>query len=398
MSRVLVSLVLFLAVVQVSLAQQVTDLQAKFRDGQTFLTWKEVGGEHNKYRIYRSSTPIASADQLTTDSLVVQVGEFTSLNLMASIKRIDLNANREYEMPRKVFFIIEDGAEPLAEDDGLFVYTAKKDEPAYYAVTAVVDGNENREIAAGANALTEAVQEKIEPVQPVKQNDRVDFVHWTDDVGTENYPAMSARPGTPYNFRLIVPNGEGPFPVVGLLHGMLFQYNQQDFQERPQREGDDTAARLFFDVPVMQGRIKGLDLEGTTPASWSRGMFGGGSGRSQSSRGSSRTPSGREDLEARVLWTYDWIKEHYPIDPDRVVIDGGSMGGIQAITIGLQNPEHFSVIRTVVPPLNMGARFARPESSIRPATRTAQSAPTTSRSRSSSMFGFVPAYYVEEHP
>ena len=53
-------------------------------------------------------------------------------------------------------------------DSGLCVYPVEKDQKSYYAVTTVVEGNENREVRAGANATTAAIAEKPGIPEPYK--------------------------------------------------------------------------------------------------------------------------------------------------------------------------------------------------------------------------------------
>ena len=121
---------------------QVTALRAEFRHGQTFLTWHEPSPTAN-YRVYRSTQPFTGANQLTEDTLVATVREHSSLNLMASINRLDLSKvprTEAYAISRRNYFVVADGAVPLGDDTGLLVLTAYRDEPAYYAVTAVHDG------------------------------------------------------------------------------------------------------------------------------------------------------------------------------------------------------------------------------------------------------------------
>ena len=57
----------------------------------------------------------------------------------------------------------------LADDTGLFVHTVRKGPKAFYAVTSVVRGNENREDFSPGNALAEPVRQKPAQPRPVPQ-------------------------------------------------------------------------------------------------------------------------------------------------------------------------------------------------------------------------------------
>lgn len=340
MKRILVAIgVFFLCiplVAQQTQSNQAADLKAFFRDGQTFLTWREATGENTQYRIYRSTSPISSIEGLTSDSLVAQVGDYTSLNLMASINRMALSNTRGmYKIPERKYYVIEEEKAPLSDDTGLFVSTARKDEVAHYAVTAVTDGNENR--TAGSNVLKTGIEEKIQAISPVKQNDEVDYVHWTDNVGNAQYPAMSPQPSTAYNFCVHASDGED-LALIGILHGALFQYNTPEKDryaklDSPEEEG---AVRVSLDNPLMRGRIEGIQVPDTRSAITSGGM-------------SSGRPRGWAGADKRILWTLDWVASKYPVDKNRISLKGESMGGIGSLHMALMYPDYFSAINAYVP-------------------------------------------------
>jgi hypothetical protein len=48
--------------------------------------------------------------------------------------------------------------------------------------------------------------------------------------------------------------------------------------------------------------------------------------------------------ERRVLWTIRWVISRYNIDPDRVHIQGGSMGGYGSLSLALRNPDLFASV------------------------------------------------------
>lgn len=130
-----------------------TNLQAKHYSGQTFLTWKEVvtGKNETSYRIYRSNSPINSTN-LSQAELIDQVYQGSSY-FTDSIYENDISAIKQPNLAK--------AGVSLATDSGLYVYPVEKNERAYYAVTAVVEGNESRNISGGNNSLSGGVNESI---------------------------------------------------------------------------------------------------------------------------------------------------------------------------------------------------------------------------------------------
>lgn len=63
--RIFTALLFLFCVVSAVEATTVTDLKAEFREGQTFITFKEIAGSGIAYSVYRSSSPITSVSSLT---------------------------------------------------------------------------------------------------------------------------------------------------------------------------------------------------------------------------------------------------------------------------------------------------------------------------------------------
>lgn len=316
---------------------QTTGLRAVFRNGQTFLTWREATPAAS-YRVYRSTQPFMSVEQLTDGALIATVHEHSSLNLMASINRLALSRvprDQAYAIPERRYFVISDGAAPLDDATGLYVHTAHADEIAYYAVTAVHEGKELRTLTA-ANVIASGLRERVEPVTAIAQNEEGDYVHWTDHVGTPHYPAMAPGPGGSFNFRVHGARTGAPRALIGVLHGALFQFNTPDRDRYAKLDGaeGDRAVRVALDQPLVRGRIEGIDLEKLGLAGENRG---GG------------MPPGWQGAEARVLWTLDWVAAHYPVDRARFSLRGESMGGMGSIAIAMNNPERFAAFHAYVP-------------------------------------------------
>ncbi len=333
---------------------QASNATAFYRAGQTFVTWQQVAQPGVQYRVYRSKLPLRDAAQLTSETLLGQVHDYTALNLAASMNRLkfaNMPLGQTYSLEQKVFFTIKDNEPPLTEGTGLFVHTAKEFGPAYYAVTAVINGQENRN--TGNGNLTHVVNERVQPVEPVRQNE-TDYVHWTDNVGTPMYPAMSSLPSKPYNFRVHKPQGTGPFPLIGVLHGALFQYNTDDAARYAKLDGaeTETAIRVALDSPVISTKGKNGEIKRITqvPELQDEPMTGWYGYNSNFGTGHSESKGERVDYTVRrVLWTLEWVGKKFPVDKDRVSLRGESMGGMGSIQIALLHPELFSAIHAYVP-------------------------------------------------
>ncbi len=329
--RITPALLLFVAGATPALFAGVSGLEAEFRSGQTFVTWRQTDEPRQRFDIHRNGEKLAT------------VGPHTAVNVMAVLDRMKLSNTRppdSYALPERRTFVIREGAPPLALDQGLFVHTAKTEAEAEYAVTLA------------GEALTDEtprtrVRERVEFPQAVRQND-TDFVHWTDDVGTPLYPAMSSVPSVPYNFRVRAPQGSGPFPLIGFLHGALMDFTKTQIGG----EAEAGAVRIALDSPIVRGDIAGLEGERWAAGAWYGYNENWGTDRPEE--------SGRvvDYVSRRVLWTLDWAEKHYPIDPDRVSLRGGSMGGIGSLVIGLLHPERFAAIHAHIPPLRMSSRAA----------------------------------------
>jgi len=142
-------------------ADVVSQLNARHRSGQTFITWPETS-QTARYNIYRHSQPITSNNLRSATLLNTRWGSLgpdTSVNRYATA---DVPAN----------FVIEDLSAPLSDDTGLFVYTIAQDQQAqgYYAVTSIVNGRENTRIVPGENSLVTPVQELVYGLQQLESD------------------------------------------------------------------------------------------------------------------------------------------------------------------------------------------------------------------------------------
>ena len=257
---------------------QVAGLKAVHRAGQTFLTWNDPAdafGDKSvtyaqlreqtsplRFRVYRHTKPIDAAS-LKQAKLLAEVAPLSGFNLNSwSFERLvnqalfrdeqdgalrrqdhfrgwsmDSAQGGKLVIPR---FAIED-TKPLPPGTALYVHSATEDEKpdaegvrfaragirAWYAVTAVADGQENTQLGPG-NVLGEAVWELSAPWQPVEQPDPGKFAF--DFGGGRRYfvtwvaPPLAPRPMY-FNWSVLVPEGakvESPVELYFHSPGMSY--------------------------------------------------------------------------------------------------------------------------------------------------------------------------------
>jgi len=242
-------------------------LLAAYRSGQVFLTWKQVPYDgpffDSTYRVYLHTAPITTAS-LDQAKLLGEVHKNSQLNYRRTVFSRDgmgsyagymhfkafLGVERSKDMTEKAYwdalsakiparynFVIDDKwPEPvqggrwladssvlgeglrelkgpeLADDTGLFVYTVEKPGQAYFAVTSVVRGNENRQDFASGNAAAEPIAVQVETPRPVLQvvfhqlakhstpRQIREYVYWGGGAD-----GLHSEPSTPFYFRLNPP-------------------------------------------------------------------------------------------------------------------------------------------------------------------------------------------------
>ncbi|HUT35180.1 MAG TPA: hypothetical protein VNE39_16945 [Planctomycetota bacterium] len=248
---------------------QPTELRAFYRSGQVFLTWKQAPYDgaffDRTYRTYLHTEPI-TARNLDRATVAGEAHGNSQLNYRRTVYSHDAmgsyaayihfksfllpGGERPKDMTEKAYwealaakvplrynFVIDDtwaakvedgkwlsdakvlgeglrelkGPE-LSDDTGLFVHTVAEPGKVYFAVTSVVEGNENREDFAAGNALAEPLDVKVETPKPVlqvafhesikhrRERQIREYVYWGG--GTDG---QHTEPSTPFYFRLVPP-------------------------------------------------------------------------------------------------------------------------------------------------------------------------------------------------
>lgn len=174
----------------------VQSIKAVHRNGQTFITWTELKTDA-RYHVYRHNVPITASNVASAELLTGKWGPLDS----------DTSVNKHAVGAVPGTYVIDDLAAPLSPQNGLFVYTSRTSESAFYAVTSVISGREIPSFVGGENSLLNAVKESVARPLPVltlslnKGKGRVytqymDYANWN--------PTLN---GYAYNYMVTLPAG-----------------------------------------------------------------------------------------------------------------------------------------------------------------------------------------------
>ena len=331
-------------------AEQVTNLHAFHHQGQTFLTWKELGTESFpstpsvpelrklqdrltqkqgvRYRVYRSSQPIRSLDGIKP---LAEVLSLSGWNL-------DFYGLKSKKKNQAFRYVIKDGAGPLPVGVGLYVYNPPTPGEAFYAVTVEKNGQENRTLNAD-NTLAQSVQEKVGIGMPVLQRvEKPDKFLFVDGAITLHYyvrwesPPTASVVGMPFDYLVAIPPVVADPAPVGLhLHswggsltkgvgwwlnaekGALFVSTNQNPYDWWTGYHED----YFNDLSMR-------DVE-----EWKHGVI-------------------RPYTQRRLLAFLDWVATRWKVDRNRMFVDGQSMGGSGSAMLAIRHPEHFAWAKSKV--------------------------------------------------
>ena len=312
-----------------------SSLTATHNSGQTFLVWNEAD-DGVEYHVYRSNSPITN-DNLGSATLLTE--KWGALDENTSV-----NSNASPDVPRN--FVVRDLAAPLADNNGLFVHTTQNGQQgsAYYAVTSVIGGRENRNIVPGSNATNNQVNEFVGTPRPVLTlsvnggNGRVytqymDYSKWN--------PTLN---GYAYNFSVALPPNyttSRSFPLMVELHAF----------------GDPHkfVSQTEFDWPVIQLFPSDPGPGVNTAHTW---WYGFAADHNYKTQGSIPRSGAIENFtEQRVVEAINFLVDdgQYSVDSDLIHAYGHSMGGSGVLSMGMRYPSILAGIYASEPMTNYGA-------------------------------------------
>jgi hypothetical protein len=308
----------------------VTGVKAEHRNGQTFVTWKDVAegeaGAKYQYSVYRSAKPISSIAGMKPR---VRGVFHNSAKLFGSAFWTKDRLN-----PAKPKCIIKEGGEPLPEWSGVAVLTIEKAAKSYYAVVATEAGKPVTGIVPGESATREALEEKPGEIQPVKIYDskkRKSYVSQT---------CITGKKGLPLRVNLHASSGRG-----GGASGWGDYYLYFSRREWGYREGLPGVFSVQERKP-KGGNVLILDSrDAIVTPSGKRAMETYWFGYVCVPHWAAHTePRAYNFTEQRMLWVIDWTIRKYGADPERVTCGGGSMGAWGSMTFAIRHPEVFAAV------------------------------------------------------
>jgi pimeloyl-ACP methyl ester carboxylesterase len=315
-------------------AATVTDVQAIYHDGQTFVTWKNLPGSGWIYHVYVAATPLLDVYALENATELAQVGDNSAVD-----ERISSLLGQTYT------YRIVETAPPLAIDRGLFVATPQASGSMFYAVLAQQVGlPEDRTLLLGSNSLAASVYERPDRPRPVWQRRLTspigeDYVLWTTNNGTPDFPAMCNMPGVPFHVGIIPGQKGGALVMHG--HG---------------RGGN------FFNSFIGTGTpgewVMSID-DYLPTGDFSSFYFGYESNYDiEQPVNFPRTDGGLvvDYTEQRVMYLLGWADRTMAHDPQRVYAMGVSMGGSFAFFLAWHHPDRIAGALSVIPKICLGYR------------------------------------------
>lgn len=327
-------------------AVQPTSTSAFHRSGQTFLTWQENSTvTHESYVIYRHTEPI-NASNLSDARRVATVAEGSSIYHTERSRAGDYPAetNGGYASLRN--YVIQPLGAQLSDTTGLFVWTTKANENAYYAVTTLASGSENTSDFAVGNTAG-PVSETVEDPSPImiwRSAENYGCVY-TQFMDYENWnPTYETPEGQTYAYNYFV-----GFPAPGVCEqgipaSWALILHVEGYGSRYEiAEGSHyyCAVELWCDDPRQ---------------SW----YYGYSATHDYTDPEAAVTTGpivnftEERLQRAV---YDVLRDpdFSNVDPKRVYCYGHSMGGSGALALAMRYPNVFAAVYCSEPMTNYGA-------------------------------------------
>ena len=336
----------------------ISDLTARYRNGQVFLQWQESGlSPEARLTVWGSSEPITKqnfhqaeklADLLNVNSakdwwrdVSSFLGQRSKAQKSEEIFAGKTAQNKEKTLPPQGF-VIEDCGKPIPADGGLHVHTpmnSKETGKRYYAVSCRDQGR-----LVGFAALKTPVEVSIAPVQAIqiagkkivrgsgKGRPLVVFLHGRG--GGVGVDSKGRAVGTHLFFT---------DRTLGWREGLPFKFTVH-IRSKPDRVQIDLYDRVWIGRSMISEEYSdSRDAVKAVSTFW----MGYNPRIAESILG----PDFQCDnyTERLVLRLIHWVKDHFQTDPAAVYITGGSMGGTGAVQLATHFPKEFAAVKAIVP-------------------------------------------------
>ena len=320
--------------------QQITNMNAFFRDGQVFVTWDNLTTTNLVYMLYRSTNPIKFGSQLSAAQNLGSVRDNSALNQRLS----SILGTTKY-------LKIDSSSAPLGSNKGLFVATSIIADSFYYAVTASLFGVEDTAIIPGSNSLTSPLIESVMMPKPVWQENRLIssrtyeiYVQYVTKVTSSIYPLMTNVGSIPFHFALIKSGTVSPHPITFWMHGdggNFLPQNSYRVMGDPNEwvvTIDDWLPDASDATTLYYGYHEKYDIYSATnqiPISGNLYNY----------------------TFERVNHTINWALRNLPVDTTRTYMFGWSAGAFGALFSSLVIPSRIAAIAVVAPQSDISTTF-----------------------------------------
>ncbi|MCW1931193.1 S-formylglutathione hydrolase [Pararhodobacter zhoushanensis] len=151
----------------------------------------------------------------------------------------------------------------------------------------------------------------------------------------------SAETGTPMEFSIFLPDGDGPMPVLWFLSGLTCSW--ANVTEKGEFRAACAEHGVILIAPDTSPRGDGVpdDPEGAYDFGLGAGFYVDATEQPWATNYRMRSYI---ETELPAL-----VAAHFPVDMARQGITGHSMGGHGALTIGLRTPERFRSVSAIAP-------------------------------------------------
>lgn len=312
---------------------KVTDIRAIHRNGQTFVTWKDVAegedGAKVRYSLYRSDRPI-TADNLDKAERCSHGIVNNSAKLFGSAFNL-----KDRLDPKKPTATIEEDGKPLPLWSGLAVHTVRKNSRAFYAVVATDEKlSPLSKVVPGVSATIDAVEEMVAPIQPIKLFDsktRGQYSPQTSITGAKGLPlrvdlhgsqGQGGGAGDYGDYYLYFATAE-----MGYRDGLPGVFT---VEERREKSGNYLLLRSRDAIEHPSG-TRAMETF------WFGYLC-------VPQNATHKEPRAYPYTERRMEWIIDWATRKYHADPERVSASGGSMGAWGSTTYAFRYPERFAAV------------------------------------------------------
>jgi len=329
----------------------VSEVKAFFREGQTFLTWREAPGVVDaRYRVYRHTAPI-TAKTIGKAKLLAEVPAGSSRfqemwttdgkALVSHRRHKDNPAVTRRIIPRLVIQPVsgpDEAPKMLAEDRGLFVHTVKETGTveAYYAVgvgsSSAEDGDRDPPPVGAANTAG-PIEEIKQPIGAVRY-----YVETAKDKKTGRIAPSREWYIMWMDYALWNPGYIG--------YAFPFAISPRSFKEGgpcPSAHLDGIGTMNVFTATYTNYGCG--DFSRNALPTW---YFGYGA-KARRGRDLKKIDYKFKDticnyVQYRILQTVLWARRTYRITDPRFIINGNSMGASGAIGFALQYPRFVTAI------------------------------------------------------